>query len=121
MKVLIIRNYPSYMSVANRVYNIQEIGLAQALRRRGVEADVLLWTDQVEETFTLPVDGCGAVSVFYRRGITFLKNVVFQNCEELFAQYDILQSNEYNQLQTWLLAKKYPETHHPGYGYGVVS
>lgn len=109
MKVLIIRNYPSYMSVTNRVYNIQEIGLAQALRRRGIEADVLLWTDKEEETVTLPADLGGEVSVFYRKGITCLKNVVFQNCERLFARYDILQSNEYNQRQAWLLAKKYPE------------
>ena len=34
MKILIIRNYPSYMDVEKNTYNIQEVGLAKALVRR---------------------------------------------------------------------------------------
>ncbi|MCH5187305.1 MAG: glycosyltransferase family 4 protein [Oscillospiraceae bacterium] len=109
MKILIVRNYPSYMAVKNNTYNIQEVGLAKALVRRGNICDILFWTDKEEETVTLPVDGSGEIKVFYRRGKTMLKNTVYTGCGELFEQYDILQPCEYNQLQAWLLAKRFPE------------
>ena len=109
MKILIIRNFPSYMAVKNNTYNIQEVGLAKALVRKGHFCDIIFWTDKAEETVDVPVDKLGTVHVFYRRGKTVLKNTVYPNCNELFEQYDILQPCEYNQIQAWLLAKRYPE------------
>lgn len=49
MKILIIRNFPSYMSVKNNTYNIQEVGLAKALVRKGHICDIVFWTDKEEE------------------------------------------------------------------------
>ena len=40
MKILIIRNFPSYMAVKNNTYNIQEVGLAKALVRKGHFCDI---------------------------------------------------------------------------------
>lgn len=94
------------MPVQNNTYNIQEIGLAKALVRKGHTCDVLFWTDKHEETIEIPVSGSGSVHVFYRHGKALLKNVVFTGCSDLFARYDILQPCEYNQLQAWILAKK---------------
>lgn len=109
MKILIIRNFPSYMAVKNNTYNIQEVGLAKALVRKGHHCDIIFWTDKEEETVDVPVDKVGTVHVFYRRGKTMLKNTVYLECNELFEQYDILQPCEYNQIQAWLLAKNYPK------------
>lgn len=109
MKILIIRNFPSYMAVKNNTYNIQEVGLAKALVRKGHHCDIIFWTEKTEETVNIPVDKMGSVRVFYRRGKTMLKNTVYLDCNELFEQYDILQPCEYNQMQAWLLAKNYPE------------
>lgn len=108
MKILIIRNYPSYMNVSNGTYNIQEIGLAKALVRKGHRCDVLFWTDKREEVVEVPVDCSGIVHVYYRRGLTAMKNTVYSGCRELFDEYDILQPSEYNQIESWLLAGKYP-------------
>ena len=108
MKILIIRNYPSYIDVRHNTYNIQEIGLAKALTRRGHRCDVLFWTNKQEETVCIPVDGYGEIRVFYRHGTTILKNTVYVSCKTLFSQYDILQPAEYNQMQSWILAKKQP-------------
>lgn len=108
MKILIIRSYPSYMAVTNATYNIQEIGLAKALARKDHQCDVLLWTDKQEEVREVPVGGAGVVRVYYRRGCTALKNTVYVGCKELYDAYDILQPSEYNQIQSWLLAGKYP-------------
>lgn len=126
MKILIIRNIPTYMEVRNTTYNIQEVGLAGALVRRGHTCDILFWTDRAEETVELPVysggasdgaapdgegsdDACGRIRVFYRRGRSLFKNTVFTGCGELFDSYDILQPVEYNQAQSWLLAGSYPD------------
>ena len=109
MKILIIRNFPSYMAVKNNTYNIQEVGLAKALVRRGHVCDIVFWTDKQEETITIPVDDSGVVHVFYKHGKTMLKNTIFPDCKALFDQYDILQPCEYNQMQAWILAKNRPK------------
>lgn len=96
------------MSVKNNTYNIQEVGLAKALIRKGYNCDILFWTKKEPETINVPVDSCGSIRVFYRKGKTLLKNTIFFNCEDLFEKYDILQPCEYNQMQSWILAKKYP-------------
>ena len=111
MKILIIRNYPSYMDVEKNTYNIQEVGLAKALVRKGNVCDIVFWTDKDEKEVAIPVDDRGKVTVFYKHGKTALKNTVYSGCDELFAQYDVLQTTEYNQMQSWILAKKYPEKH----------
>lgn len=48
MKVLIVRPFPSMLDVRQNTYNIQEIGLAKALNRRGCQTDLLFWTDGEE-------------------------------------------------------------------------
>ena len=109
MKILIIRNIPTYMNLENNTYNIQEVGLAKALVRKGHVCDIIFWTNKNEDEVILPVDDCGKVHVFYKRGKEVLKNTVYVGCNDLFEQYDILQPCEYNQIQAWYLSKKYPE------------
>lgn len=109
MKILIIRNFPSYMDVENNTYNIQEVGLAKALVRKGCICDILFWTDKEEKEVNIEVRNFGYVKVYYRKGKTKLKNTIYTGCDELFKEYDILQSSEYNQIQSWILAKKYPK------------
>lgn len=109
MKILIIRSYPSYMDVERNTYNIQEVGLAKALVRKGNVCDIVFWTDKEEKEVSIPVDNYRVVNVFYRHGKTALKNTVYTGCDRLFEQYDVLQTAEYNQMQSWILAKKYPE------------
>ena len=65
MKILIIRTFPSYMSVKNNTYNIQEVGLAKALVRKGHICDIVFWTDKEEEIVEVPVDNMRTVRVFY--------------------------------------------------------
>ena len=107
MKILIIRTYPSYVSVKNCTYNIQEVGLAKALVRKGHECDIVFLADKKEENINISVENKGIVHVFYRQGKTRLKNLIYTNCNDLFAKYDILQPSEYNQIQSWILTNNY--------------
>lgn len=108
MKILIIRNYPSYMDVVNNTYNIQEVGLAKALVRKGHICDIIFWTGKEEKVVEIPVNESGSIKIYYKKGITALKNTIFLGCGKLYESYDILQPCEYNQAQAWILSKRYP-------------
>ena len=109
MKILIVRPWPSVLDVTKNTYNIQEVGLAKALVKRGHPTDILFWTDGDEMTVKVEVEGAKPINVFYRHGKVLLKNVWFKGQEKLFARYDVLQTAEYNQMFSWHLAGKYPK------------
>lgn len=109
MRILIIRNFPTYFDVVCNTYNIQEIGLAKALIRKGHHCDIVFWTDTEEKEVDYVFDENRHITIFYRKGINFLKNAVYRNISRLIEKYDVIQPAEYNQLQSWMLAKKYPE------------
>lgn len=108
MKILIIRNYPSFFSLENNTYNIQEIGLAKALIRKGNICDIVFWTNKTEEKKEYIFDNNLKIKIYYRKGKNFLKNT-FLNIYDIIPEYDIIQPCEYNQLQSWILAKRFPE------------
>ncbi len=108
MNILIIRNYPSRMDVKHNSYNIQEVGLAKALVRRGHTCDIVFWSE-TPETVKLSFDDGKEITVYYRTGRNILKNALFHELDDLIEQYDVIQPCEYNQMQAWKLAKKYPE------------
>ena len=108
MKILIIRNFPSYFSVKNNTYNIQEIGLAKALVRKGHICDIVFWTDGIEEEIKYVFDDTKCITIYYKRGKTAFKNTVYK-IDDLIKRYDIIQPCEYNQIQSWILSKKYPQ------------
>ena len=46
MKILLVRTWPTLLDVEKQTYNIQEVGLAKALMRRGHQFDLLFWTNE---------------------------------------------------------------------------
>lgn len=109
MKILIIRTFPGYMNVRKNTYNIQEIGLAKALIRKGHICDIVFWTDKSPETVSYKFDGDKELKIFYLNGKNILNNAIYKGLDELIAQYDIIQPAEHNQIYSAILAKKYPQ------------
>lgn len=109
MRILIVRNYPNYMAIGkNSTYNIQELGLASALVRAGHTCDIVFWTNGKEQSVIYQVPKSnGTVEVYYKRAKTLLKNAIY-NIDDLIEKYDIIQPCEYNQLQSLIFAKRYP-------------
>ena len=97
------------MNVKNNTYNIQEIGLAKALIRKGHICDIVFWTDNAPETITYKFDGDKKLKIFYLNGKNILNNAIYKNIDELISQYDIIQPAEHNQIYSAFLAKKYPQ------------
>lgn len=109
MKILIIKTFPLEIKTTHLTYNVQEIGLAVALRKKGYEADVLCCSDDGDNHESIVEQEGVLVTVFARKAIRFLKNGYFRRVDNLLRRYDILQAEEYNQMFSWHLAKKYPE------------
>ena len=67
MKILLVRTWPTLLDVEKQTYNIQEVGLAKALMRRGHQVDLLFWTNEEEMDVLVPVSEGANMHVFYRR------------------------------------------------------
>lgn len=109
MKILIIRCTPDYMEVQNASYNIQEVGLARALIKKGHQCDIVFWTGDAEKDVKLNIDENSYTTIFYRNAKAFLKNAIYTDIDKLISQYDVIQTSEHNQIFTCMLARKYPE------------
>ena len=84
MRILIVRNSPNFMDVKHDTYNIQEVGLARALVRRGHVCDIVFWAD-ADEDVKIPVTDGKEITVFYRRGKSVLKNGIYEDLDGLIA------------------------------------
>lgn len=113
MKILIIRSHASTESshFTGHYYNIQEIGIAKALNRQGYTCDVLFWGKKANDVITLPYGEKEdqTFQVFFRKGVSFLKNAIFFRISHIIRQYDIVHISEYDQIYSWLLAQRYPK------------
>lgn len=109
MKILIIKTFPQEIKTTHLTYNVQEIGLAVALRKAGHEADVLCCADDGNDHESVVEQEGVRMTVYARKAVSFLKNGYFIGINSLLREYDILQTEEYNQMFSWHLAKKYPE------------
>ncbi len=110
MKILIIKDAPGEIKVQRMTYNIQEIGLAVALRKKGHECDVMSISDDgIFHEQNIIIEGQN-ITVYSVEGIVVLKNGWFKKkVYPILDRYDIIQACEYNQMFTRHLAKKYKD------------
>lgn len=108
MKILLIKTAPGEIKIEKSTYNHQEIGLAKAFRNQGHICDILCCSDDGMSK-VIPVEtGMGEpIRLYCIHAVVILKNCIYQIPDSFFAQYDILQLSEYNQMYTWHIAKKY--------------
>ena len=111
MKILITKNTSSIVNVEQgNSYNHQEIGLAKALNRAGHQCDVVYYGGKKARTIKIGYNEKGEVfSLYYLRGIGFLKNVFYFGMGKIAKQYDIIHSIGYDNFQSWKFARCCPE------------
>ena len=108
MKILLVRDVPGELSAQKMTYNIQEVGLATALRKKGHTCDIM-WCSNDHKYREEMIESEGQnIKLYVVRSVDFLKNAWIKDADHIFVQYDILQVCEYNQMYTRHLAKKYP-------------
>lgn len=110
MKILIIKTSSGFVDVTEATYNLQEIGLARAFNRQGHKCDVVYWGGKNEKVVDMEYDENKFFQVYYLKAIDLLKNGIYSNrLIELTKNYDIVHCGGYDQLESWILARKIPE------------
>ncbi|MDR1136084.1 MAG: glycosyltransferase family 4 protein [Clostridiales Family XIII bacterium] len=109
MKILIVRT--SAIGVSSQLintYNSQEIGLAKALNKKGCTCDVVFFGGKKNSVSDIWFDEGKSFKVYYIGGIDILDYGFFIGLNALAERYDVIQSAEYNQIETWRLARRFP-------------
>ena len=102
MKVLILRVTPNKMNMAS--YNLQEIGLAKALIRRGIVCDVAYYCGKEEDhEQVIEFDGDRSLRVLWLHGFGIFREGIYPSLKKYIGNYDIIQVGGYiNLVSNWL-------------------
>ncbi len=109
MKILIIRTSSDGVNFNVNTYNRQEIGLAKAFNKQGHVCDVAYFGGRENKKIQLEYGKDKYFTVYLVPGISVLKNGIFIGIDKLVENYDLIQPGGYDQLESWRLARKYPE------------
>lgn len=110
MRILIIKTSAGYVDVSNATYNLQETGLARAFNKAGHKCDVVYYGGDQSKIVELPYDKNKNFKVYYIKAKNFLKNGIYsKELYKLIEEYDIVHAGGYDQLESWILAKKCPD------------
>ncbi len=107
MKILIIRTAPN--KVKFNLYNLQEIGLAKALIRRGHSCDVMYYTDEKDYAQELEFDSRHKLNILWMRGFGAFYEGVYPSLCKIAKDYDILHISEYLGFTSCWLNRKYKD------------
>lgn len=103
MKILIVRTFPDIINPHQ--YNVQEIGLAKALVRRGYECGIVLYNgknkDEIENIPVSCEEEIRNITLYKLHGFNILKNGFFPSLNKIVKQYDVIQVHEYDQITSW--------------------
>lgn len=109
MKVLIlITSSNKRTGFGNKTYNEQEVGLAKALTRCGIQCGIAYYGGRVSKSEEIEFD-VGKIKFYLLKGRDFLKTSIFENYDSICKEYDILMPITYDHYETYHLAMKYPE------------
>lgn len=107
MKVLIVRPSPNKMNL--RTYNLQEIGLAKALIRKGCMCDVMYYCGCEEDHIeSIEFDGNKNLNILWLHGKGILREGIYPSLKKYAKEYDIIQVGGYVGLTSCWLNRKYP-------------
>lgn len=109
MKILIIKTFPGEIKTKKITYNLQEIGLAKSLIRKGHKCDIMCCADGKPRVSNFVFGENQTIKIYAVKSRTILKNGFLKDADNILKQYDILHMSEYNQLYTWHLSKKYSD------------
>ena len=111
-RILYVRSGPYEVSLD--AYNLQELGLACELCKRGYIVDVMYYTKGKSRDETITRKG-EKINILWRRGIKFLRSGIYPSIlkKDILSKYDIVICSEYSQLMSILLLQR----HHNVYIY----
>lgn len=102
MKILIVRPSPNKMNLSS--YNLQEIGLAKALVRKGHSCDVAYYCGKEKDHIeTITFDGDKSINIIWLHGYGVLREGIYPSLRKYVKNYDTIQVGGYCGLTScWL-------------------
>ena len=106
MKILIVRLFPDELNISN--YNVQEVGLAKALVKKGHVCDIVLYTNKKENYIQeIEVENNNKIKIYWLKGKRLLGNAFFdKELNNIINNYDIIQSGGYDQIYNAIFNRK---------------
>lgn len=94
MKVLIVRTTPNKVNLST--YNLQEVGLAKALIRKGIECDVAYYSGEKKDHIEcVTFDGNMNLNIIWLRGYGVFYEGIYPTLKKYVNNYDIVQVGGY--------------------------
>ena len=108
-KILYVRSAP--YKVNPNSYNLQEIGFSKELCKRGIDCDILYYSDENKDEVVYEYDE-NKVTVLWRKGIKLLRSGIYPQIlnKEFMNKYDLIITTEYGQIMSLLCSKYKPKT-----------
>lgn len=107
MRVLIVRPSPNKMNLGT--YNLQEIGLAKALIRKGCLCDVAYYCgDEDDHIEKIKFDEGKSLNILWLHGKGILREGIYPSLRRYAKDYDVIQVGGYVGLTSCWLNRKYP-------------
>lgn len=105
LNILIIRNFANEVNLNS--YNLQEVGMAKALVKKGHSCDIVYYTHNkkmIKQTISVENS---KINIYWCPAIKFMSNAIYVSLikKRFFESYDVIQTSEYNQIMTYILCK----------------
>lgn len=108
MKILILRTAANKMNLAT--YNLQEVGLAKALVKKGHTCDVAYYCgNESDHREKIDFDEGKSINILWLHGRDFLREGIYPSLKQYVKDYDIIQVGGYVGLTSCWLNRKYPQ------------
>lgn len=108
-KILYVRSGPYKVNINS--YNLQEIGFSKELCKRGIDCDILYYSNENKDELVYECDG-KKVTVLWRKGIKLLRSGIYPQIlkKEFMNEYDLIITTEYSQIMSLLCSMYKPKT-----------
>lgn len=103
-RVLYIRSAPYKVNL--NLYNLQEIGFSKELCKRGIDCDIIYYSDENKDQLIYEYKN-KKVTILWRKGIRILRTGIYPKIlnNEFMNKYDLIITTEYGQIMSLLCSK----------------